>query len=157
MRYAEAQGFRSSAQLTLVICYLFGSLALRIFTDGMLLAQAGYRFERRPIGNEELVYEMRTRTDGTPGELVAQLRIIASERDRVREDVEWLSVADPATGAAPSGPYHLTRYDLMTNPRAPGGTARPHLYIGCGSGDRSYLIRTPRADGRSPACFRSCR
>lgn len=61
------------------------------------------------------MYEMRTRTEGAPGELVAKLRVIGNERGgRISEEVEWLSVSHTATGPRQAD---VPRYDLLANPR----------------------------------------
>ena len=76
------------------------------------------------------MYEMRTRTDGAPGELVARLRVIANERDgRIREAVEWLSVSHTATGPRRTD---VPRYDLLANPRT--------VLASSGAGDDADLV-----------------
>jgi hypothetical protein len=98
----------------LAICYqILSAVALLFIVETAVLGQAEYRYERRPIPGERLVYELRTRTEGAPGELVATLQVIARESEgRVRQEVEWLSVSHTATG-----PRQVT-LPLLANPRA---------------------------------------
>ena len=94
-----------------VVC----SLTLLFTIEAVLIGQAEYRYERRPIPGEQLVYEMRTRTEGAPGELVAQLRVSANRRDSgAQEQIQWLSVAHTITGQRY---INLAPYDLLANPR----------------------------------------
>ena len=93
----------------------FGALALLFLVEAVVFGQADYRYERRPTPGEQLVYEMRTRTEGAPGELVAKLRVIAREHEgRVHEEVKWLSVSHTVTGPRQ---INLAPYDLLANPR----------------------------------------
>ena len=100
----------------MIRCRTFGAVALLLIVEAVLLGQAEYRYQRRPIPGEQLVYEMRTRTEGAPGELVAKLRVIATEREtRVQEQIEWLSVSHTVTGPRQ---MVLAPYEVLANPRA---------------------------------------
>ena len=94
---------------------IVAGVTLLLTIEAVLLAQAEYRYERRPIPGEQLVYEMRTRTEGAPGELVAKLRVSAKGRNgSVQQEVEWLSVAHTTTGPRS---INVVPYDLVANPR----------------------------------------
>jgi hypothetical protein len=62
------------------------SAVMLLLLELALLGQAEYRYERRPSPGQQLVYEMRMRTEGAFGELVARLRLNAINREGLAEE-----------------------------------------------------------------------
>lgn len=94
-----------------------GSIAFALLVGApiVLSGQDSYRYERRLAAGDESIYEMRTRTEGTPGELVATVRLEAVERaGTLREEVKWLSVTHTTAG---DRGMTLAPYDLLGHPR----------------------------------------
>ncbi len=114
-------------------CLVFAGSALLICTQAVLSRQDAYRYERRLSRGEQVLYEMRTSTEGVPGELIAMVGLKAVERDGVvREHVEWLSVRHTTAGERA---MTLAPYELLAHPR----TVIASL-TGAGDADRLGLV-----------------